>query len=79
MIQLPDFEKFDDQQQYIKDHIGELLEDAIEVFNNTEGYSKPLEDRFRYLRPYAHDVATHSLDEIEKVKPMVKKGCKHSN
>lgn len=71
MIQLPDFEKFEDQQQYIKDLFDELLEDAIEEFNNTEGYSKPLEDRFRQLRPYAHDEVTHYLDEIEKVKPKV--------
>lgn len=73
MIKLPSFEKFEDQQKYIQDHIGELLEDAIEEFNNTDGYSKVLEDRFRQLRTYEHDVVTHYLDEIEKVKPKVKK------
>lgn len=68
MIQLPNIE-FNDLQKYIQDHFDELLNDAIEEFNNSNTYSKELEDRFRQLRPYDHDVVTDYLDKIEQMKP----------
>ncbi|KIP58362.1 hypothetical protein [Prevotella pectinovora] len=69
MKTIPEFDDFNERQKYIKDHLGELLDDAIDEFNNSKEYDKALEDRFRQLRPHDHETATYYLDELEKMKP----------
>ena len=69
MKTIPEFEDCNERQKYINDHLGELMDDAIDEFNNSKEYDKVLEDRFRQLRPHDHETATYYLDELEKMKP----------
>ena len=43
MKTIPEVEDFNERQKYIKDHLGELLDDAIDEFNNSKEYDKALE------------------------------------
>ena len=38
MKTIPEFDDFNERQKYIKDHLGELLDDAIDEFNNSKEY-----------------------------------------
>ena len=65
MVLFPPFETFKDQQNYIQAHFEELLNDAIDEFNNSSEYHKALEDRFRQLSPFDHDAVKYYLDQLE--------------
>ena len=65
MKDLPNFSNIDEEMQYIREHLPELMDDAINDYISGNR-SKELLDRFRKLRPYDHDVAQYYIDEIDK-------------